>query len=169
MNFFSNILIFAGLILMVIGLVEVVKKFRWGNILAGKDVSGVYDVMKLQELNRKVRDDVTETVESAKKCYQIFNILASTTFRDSTEPALFVLRDAMWRRAREQALNSARRGYKDSERFLRISMDPAILMLREAFRFSIESCMNCPLLRGKPGEIKQCPITQTLKTETETQ
>lgn len=169
MNFFSNLLIFAGLILMVIGLVEVVRKLRWGNFLAGKDVSGVYDVMKLQELNRKIRDDVTETVTDAKNCFQVFQILAGTQFRNMAEPTFLVLKDNTWKRTREQALNSVKRGYKDCDKFLKYSMDPAILLLKEAFRFSIQTCFDCPILRGKPGEMKQCPITQNLKTETKPQ
>jgi len=169
MNFFSNILIFAGLVLMVIGLIEVVRRVRWGDIFSGGGVSDVHEVMRMQELNRKIRDDVTETVSSANSCLEIFRILSTTRFREMTDPALFALKDRTWRQAREKALSDAKKGYRDTNRFLRISMDSAILLLREAFRFSIETCMNCPLLRGKPGEIKQCPITQTLKTETETQ
>jgi hypothetical protein len=168
MSFFT-IFILGGLALMVMGLVEVVRRVRWGDPFFGEGVSDVREVMRLQELNRRIRDVIAETVKNAQQCYQIFRVLASTRFRDATDPSLFVLRDNIWRRSREEAVKSARKGYRDSDRFLRLSMDSAILLLREAFRFSIETCMSCPLLRGRPGGIKQCPITETLKTEAQPQ
>lgn len=168
MQFFTNVLIFGGLILMLIGLAEVMRKVRWGSFASG-GVSDVNEVMRLQELNRKTRDDITETETNAKNCFQIYRVLATTRFRNMTEPSLFVLRDSTWQKAREQAVRSAGKGFKDCEKFLRISMDSAILMLREAFRFSIETCVDCPLVKGKPGDIKQCPITETLKTEAQHQ
>ena len=164
MSIFPNILMFAGLALMVMGLVEVVRRVRWG--VAPGGVSDVREVMRLQELNRRIRDDITETSTSADNCFKIFRILASTTFRDMTQPSLFVLRDGTWRQVREKTLASAKKGYRHSDRFLRLSMDSAILLLREAFRYSIQSCMNCPLARGRAEELKRCPITETLKTET---
>ena len=164
MSIFANVLMFAGLILMVIGLVEVVRRVRWG--VAPGGVSDIREVMRLQELNRKIRDDITETSTCADNCFKIFRILASTTFRDMTQPAMFVIRDATWKQVREKTLACARKGYRDSDRFLRLSMDSAILLLREAFRYSIQTCMNCPLAGGRFDELKRCPITETLKTET---
>jgi hypothetical protein len=166
MSFFMNILMFAGLVLMVMGLVEVVRRVPWGDAFGG-GVSDVREVMRLQELNRKIRDDITETSTCADNCFKIFRILASTTFRDMTQSALFVLRDGTWKRAREKTLACAKKGYRDSDRFVRLSMDSAMLLLREAFRYSIQTCMNCPLARGRAEELKCCPITETLKTETE--
>jgi len=166
MAFFTNVLMFAGLVLMVMGLVEVVRRVPWRDAFAA-GVSDVREVMRLQRLNRRIRDDVAEASTCADNCFKISRILASTTFRDLTQPAQFVLRDGTWRQAREKTLACARRGYRDSDRFLRLSMDSAILLLREAFRYSLQTCMNCPLARGRADELSRCPITETLKTETE--
>jgi hypothetical protein len=154
-----------GVILVVMGLVEVVRKLRPGNFFVSKDFSSVYDVMRLQELNRRIRDDVNETVVNGRSCYQIFNILASTRFRSMPEPGILVLKDRTWNRARENALKSAKRGYQDCERFLKVTMDSSVLILREAFAYSVEICLNCPILTGKPSQINQCPICENLKTE----
>jgi hypothetical protein len=165
MSFFTNVLMFAGLILLVMGVVEVVRRVPWRDAFAA-GVSDVREVMRFQELNRRIRDGVAETATCADNCFKIFRILASTTFRDMTQPALFVLRDGTWRQARQKTLACAKKGYRDCDRFVRLSMDSAILLLREAFRYSLQTCMNCPLARGKADELKQCPITETLKTET---
>jgi hypothetical protein len=164
MNFLFGILVTVGLGLMAAGLAEAVRRIRWGSRFSG-GVSDVRDIMKLQELNRRTRDDIAAAVDGANNCYQIFAIIASTRFRNSAQPAFLVLRDKTWSRARNAAMSAAKKGFSDCERFLRQSTDSSILLLREAFRYGVETCMACPLAQGRPGDINHCPITETLKKE----
>jgi hypothetical protein len=164
MNILIVILVAAGFLLMAVGLAEGVRRARWGSRFPG-GVSDVREVMRLQELNRRTRDDIDAAVDGASNCYQIFGIIASTRFRNAAHPALCALRDRTWSRARGAALGAAKKGFLDCERFLRQSTDPSILLLREAFRYGVEACMNCPLAKGRPEEIGRCPITEALKKE----
>ncbi len=164
MDFLIKVLIVVGGLLVLVSLVDAARRLRWGSVFSG-GVSDVYEVMRLQELNQRIREHVTETVSNGQNCFRIFNILRSTQFRNEGDPSMFARSDGTWRRTREQALKAAKKGFGDSERFLKISTDPAILLLREAFRFSVQTCVNCPIISGSREELKACPITETLKSE----
>jgi len=166
MDFLIKVLIVVGGILVLAGILETYRRVRWGSVFSG-GASDVYEVMRLQELNERIRDHVAETVSNGQNCFRIFNILVSTQFRNEGDPSVFARSDGTWRRTRERALTSAKKGFRDSERFLKLSTDPTILLLREAFRFSVQTCVNCPLMRGGRERLKACPITETLKSEGE--
>lgn len=164
MNFLFAIAAVIGLGLMAAGFSEAVSRMRWGSRFPG-GVSDVKDVLKFQDLNRRTRDDIAAAVEGANNCYEVFAIMASTRFRNSATPALCVLKDRTWNKARKAALGAAKKGFLDCERFLRQSTDASILLLREAFRYGIETCLTCPLCLGRPGAVDHCPITDALKQE----
>jgi hypothetical protein len=158
MEFIIDLILIAGFILTVLGAVEVYKKFN-------RDFTSADEIVKLRELNRKIRNDISNTLNHSKNCFKIFHILVSTRYRNSGDPLTRITKDSVWLRSREFALESARSGYRNCNKFLRISINqPEIVLLREAFAYCIETCESCLILEGRGNELKNCPVVEAMET-----
>jgi hypothetical protein len=157
-SFVINLILIVGFILAMLGAVEVYKKFN-------RDFTGADEIVRLRELNRRIRTDISNTLNHSKNCFKIFNILVSTRYRNFSDPLTKVTEDRVWLKSREFALKSAKSGYKNCNKFLKISLDqPEIILLREAFAYCIETCLNCLILEGKGNELRNCPVAEAMET-----
>lgn len=155
--------ILIGVVILVAGMLWIF--YRIGINLPPEEVSHAQPDERLLKLNRKIRFDVHETLMNTRCCLESFSIMQQNRYDDMPEPEVFVVLDRTWRNVQEHALSSARTGYRDCERLLRIRPDSSVLSIREAFLSGINACMECPLLSGQIESISECPISGKIKNE----
>jgi len=154
-----NLLYITGFIFLFFGGIEVYKKFN-------RNFTDAHEILKLRDLNKQIRSDMSQTLMYSRNCFKIFNILSSTRYKDSIDPAERVTNDEIWQRSREYALKSAHRGYKNCNKFLKISLErPDIILLREAFAYASRTCHECPILEGTATEMNNCPVVGAFENQ----
>ena len=159
----ARILLFAGLFIIALGLAEAIRQARRGRFPGG--VSDLREVVRLDRLNARLREELEVTVKSAENCFEIFQVLKATSFSDSWNPETGASMDRAWEKARMRVISAARAGFRDSDRLFNETIDHTVLMLRETFRYALQICMTCPLVRGDADSPDQCPILEFINTE----
>lgn len=157
-----SLLFMAGIALAIKGGIDLYrKKFGFGRF----DFTGASEIVKLRELNRRIRTDLNQTLKNGRNCFKVYSILLSTRYRDFDDSLVVAADDDVWLNARELTLKSAQKGFRNCNRLLRITLDePDVLLMREAFVYAIETCLNCPILECRGHEIKKCPVVQSAES-----
>ncbi len=152
------LLIISGLVLTISGIRE--------NWPFRRDVTPPAEMIRLRELNDRIKRDMERTLAYSKNCFRTFGILARTKYRNLPDPFLVVMRDRDWRKVRNTVMSSARRGQRHCRDLLNISIEePDVILRREAFAFCQECCRDCPLLAANTEQMNTCPIVQAIPSD----
>jgi hypothetical protein len=125
------------------------------------DVTTHKEMIRLKQLNSRIRRDTEITLSYSRSCFKTFGILARTKYRKMPDPVIEVLKDYDWIRLRKMVMISAKKGYKHCQDLLNISMEnSSVFLIREAFAYSQQCCRECPFFESE--EVTTCPVEQVM-------
>jgi hypothetical protein len=143
-----------GAILLILGMKENIMNM-------GRDFTGKNEMLRLRELNRRIKSSFRKTISHARNCFEMYKILQNTRYRNHHDPLSNIADDEVWNRARDYTLKSSKRAYQDCNKLLKISIEqPQVLLLMETYQYIMDLCYNCPIHEGSRKSISQCPVLE---------
>jgi len=127
-----------------------------------QSVSDVDEITKLEEQSNKIQNIVLAVAEAVRNCSDCFEILKQTKFSRRHQAFRLAGRDPMWLFAKKRVLELAKIGFKQADKFLSLAVDRDVLLIREAFRYALQTCPVCPLAVGRE---KTCPLLKSFSDE----